>query len=212
MGGEKVRGPEPQEPKEQPGSKDQYNFTDPQSRIMKAGGGKDHFEQACNAQAAVEVGSRLIVGQRVSDAPNDKKELVPTVQAVQTPVVGGVKTVLADSGFYSEKAVQAVEASGETLVMAAVERKNHHRTVEDLEQRADPPLPDPEAGMMETMKWRMSTKAGQAIYKLRQQTAPGSGNETKWRIDAFHADFPIPREAGGLLLGSGTRVRGLAAR
>lgn len=165
-----MRGPQPQEPNEQPGSKDQYNFTDPQSRIMKAGGGKDHFEQAYNAQAAVEVGSRLIVGQRVSDAPNDKKELVPTVQAVQTQVVGGVKMVLADSGFYSEKAVQALEASGDTIVMAAVERKNHHRTVEDLEQRADPPLPDPEAGMMDTMKWRMSTKAGQAIYKLRQQT------------------------------------------
>jgi hypothetical protein len=165
-----VRGPEPQEPNEQPGGKDQYNFTDPQSRIMKAGGGKDHFEQAYNAQAAVEVESRLIVGQRVSDAPNDKTELVSTVQAVQTQVVGGVKTVLADSGFYSQEAVQAVEASGDTLVMAAVERKNHHRTVEDLEQRADPPLPDPEAGMMDIMKWRMSTKAGQAIYKLRQQT------------------------------------------
>ena len=169
-GGQKVRGPEPQEPNEQPGGKDQYNFTDPQSRIMKAGGGKDHFEQAYNAQAAVEVESRLIVGQRVSDAPNDKKELVPTVQAVQTQVVGGVKTVLADSGFYSQEAVQAVEASGDTLVMAAVERKSHHRTVEDLEQRADPPPPDPEAGMMDTMKWRMSIKAGKAIYKLRQQT------------------------------------------
>jgi transposase len=169
-GGEKVRGPEPQEPSEQPGEKDQYNFTDPQSRIMKAGGGKDHFEQAYNAQAAVEVESRLVVGQRVTDAPNDKQELLATVQAVETEVVGEVETVLADSGFYSEAAVKAVEANGHTTVLAAVERKSHHRTVEDLEKRSDPPPPGPEAGMMETMKWRVSTRAGQALYKLRQQT------------------------------------------
>jgi transposase len=168
--GETVRGAEPQEPSEQPQGKDQYNFTDPASRIMKAGGGKDHFEQAYNAQAAVEVDSRLIVGQRVSDAPNDKKELVATVAAVKTEVVGAVAAVLADSGFYSEAAVKAVEADGGPRVLAAVERKSHHRTVEDLEQRADPPPPGPEAGVMETMKWRLSTQAGQALYKLRQQT------------------------------------------
>jgi hypothetical protein len=154
--GEKVRGPEPQEPSEQPEGKDQYNFTDPQSRIMKAGGGKDHFEQAFNAQAAVEVESRLIVGQRVTDAPNDKKELLPTVQAVKTEVVGEVAAVLVDSGFYSEGAVKAVEANGSVTVFAAVERKSHHRTVEDLEKRSDPPPPGSEAGVMEMMKrrWR----------------------------------------------------------
>lgn len=169
-GGEKVGGPEPREPSGQPEGKDQYNFTDPQSRIMKAGGGKDHFEQAYNAQAAVEVDSRLIVGQRVTEAPNDKKELPATVQAVKTEVVGGVKTVLADSGFYSEAAVKEVEAGGGTIVLAAVERRNHHRRVEDLEQRMDPPHPGPEAGVMETMRWRLKTSTGQALYKLRQQT------------------------------------------
>jgi hypothetical protein len=41
----------------------------------------------------------LIVGQRVSDAPNDKQELVPTVQALSPGVAGQIKAVLADSGF-----------------------------------------------------------------------------------------------------------------
>jgi transposase len=168
--GEKVRGPEPQEPSEQPDGKDQYNFTDPQSRIMKAGGGKDSFEQAYNAQAAVEVESRLIVGERVTDAPNDKKELVPTLQAVKSEVVGEVATALVDSGFYSEAAVETVEADGTTTVYAAVDRKSHHRTVEDLEKRCDRPSPGLEAGVLETMRWRVSTAAGKAIYKLRQQT------------------------------------------
>ena len=60
--GKKPRGREPQPPRETPDPKAQYSFTDPESRIMKAGNGQ-HFEQAYNAQAAVnEV--MLIVGQR----------------------------------------------------------------------------------------------------------------------------------------------------
>jgi len=46
--------------------KAQYNFTDPASRIMKAGSG-NHFEQSYNAQAAVDIeGSMLVLGQRVA--------------------------------------------------------------------------------------------------------------------------------------------------
>jgi hypothetical protein len=90
--GEKVGGKAPQAPSPEPAPKDQYNFTDPESRIMKAGSGQ-HFEQSYNAQAAVEVDSRLIVGQRVSQAPNDKQELGPTVTAI-SPAVGTVAAVL----------------------------------------------------------------------------------------------------------------------
>ena len=46
--GKKPRGPEPRPPSEQPDPKAQHNFTDPDSRIMKAGSGQ-HFEQAYNA-------------------------------------------------------------------------------------------------------------------------------------------------------------------
>ena len=60
--GKKPRGPAPTPPSPAPRPKDQYDFTDPESRIMKDGTG---FEQSYNAQAAVEVESRLIVGERV---------------------------------------------------------------------------------------------------------------------------------------------------
>src|ERR1039457_308989 len=71
--GQKPRGAEPTAPSEAPDPKAQYNFTDPESRIMKAGNGQ-HFEQSYNAQAAVDE-QMLIVGERVSVAPNDKEEL-----------------------------------------------------------------------------------------------------------------------------------------
>jgi transposase len=167
--GEPVRGPDPQPPAATPAPKDQYNFTDPQSRIMKAGNG-EHFEQAYNAQAAVETDSRLIVAARVTDAPNDKEQLVPTVQAVPAPVRAQVTAVLADNGFYSAAAVAAVEANGGPTVYAAVEKTGHHRSVRDLEQRAEPPPPSAEAGPVEQMRDRLRTKAGRALDRLRQQT------------------------------------------
>src|SRR5664279_1624289 len=156
-----------------PKASDQYNFTDPESRIMKAGNGQ-HFEQSYNAQAVVEVESRLIVGQRVSQAVNDKQELVPSVAAIGRPVAS-VAAVLADSGFYSATAVQAVERTGEgqptgTTVYAALERKDHHRTVSDLEQKPQPEVPGPEASIDEVMRYRLRSAAGRAKYKLRQQT------------------------------------------
>lgn len=43
--GNKTRGREPQPPSAAPDPKTQYNFTDPQSRIMKAGSGA-HFERS----------------------------------------------------------------------------------------------------------------------------------------------------------------------
>jgi transposase len=171
--GEKVGGKNPQPPKPEPGPREQYNFTDPESRIMKAGGGQ-HFEQSYNAQAAVEVTSRLIVGERVSQAPNDKQELVPTVAAIALQV-GPVAAVLADSGFFSESAVEQIEqapdgAPSATTVYAPMDKSSHHRSVADLEQKHPPDAPPPDASTSERMRHRLKTVSGKALYKLRQQT------------------------------------------
>jgi transposase len=164
--GKKPRGREPKPPKDGPESKDQINFTDPESRIMKSGSG---FEQSYNAQAAVEVDSRLIVGQRVTNAPNDKAELVESFTMIE-PAAGPVGEVLMDNGFLSEAAVTALEAKCPVRVLAAVKRQSHGRSVAQLEKKADPPAPDPQAPFLERMAHRVATKAGRERYKLRQQT------------------------------------------
>ncbi len=109
--GKKPRGKEPKEPESTPGPHDQVNFTDPESRIM-ACGGKTNFEQAYNAQAGVEIQSRLIVTKRVSQAANDKQELGENMRAID-PVIQSVGTILIDSGFVSEAAIKEVEQAGE---------------------------------------------------------------------------------------------------
>lgn len=171
--GKKPRGPEPKPPSDEPAPKAQYNFTDPESSIMKAGNGQ-HFEQAYNAQAAVDQ-AMLIVGERVSTAPNDKRELVPTAAAIPPAVAPQVETILVDSGFYSEAAVQALEQphdgppTGRT-VLAAVEKLSHHKTVADLLPQPEPPAPGPDATAKEVMAHRLKTAAGKTLYRLRKQT------------------------------------------
>lgn len=171
--GKNPRGPKPKPPSGTPEPKAQYNFTDPQSRIMKAGNGQ-HFEQSYNAQAAVDM-SLLIVGERVSAAPNDKRELVPTAAVISPVVAPQVQTILVDSGFYSEAAVQAIEQhpdgtpTGRT-VLAAVQKLSHHKTVADLLPQPEPPAPGPEATAKEVMAHRLKTAHGKMLYKLRKQT------------------------------------------
>src|SRR5438128_4832647 len=64
-------------------SGDQYNFTDPESRIMKnptnAG-----FEQDYNAQEAVDQGRLLIEVWAVFNNPNDSQQGEPTLDAIST--------------------------------------------------------------------------------------------------------------------------------
>lgn len=168
--GKKPRGPEPKAPDPTPGDQDQVNFTDAESRIMIT---KDGFQQSYNAQAGVETASRLIVGPRVSQAPNDKKELGPNLTAVRRHVAPSV--VLIDSGFVSEAAVTAVERDASAqptglTVLAALQREPHGRTVAQLEKRVDPPAPSADAPLAERMRHRTATAAGRALYQLRQQT------------------------------------------
>ena len=119
----KGRKPKPPEEKK-PDKKKQYNFTDPESRIMKAGNGK-HFEQAYNAQGAVDVeGSYLILGRRVSNHPNDKNELIPTLETIPKEI-RTVSDVSADTGFFSEKVVQKFQTKEGPILYIAVEKGRH---------------------------------------------------------------------------------------
>ena len=167
--GEGVRGPDPKPPSATPEAKEQYNFTDPESRIMKAGNGA-HFEQSYNAQAAVDTeGSLLVLGAYVTDAANDKQQLVPAVQSVVAEV-REVTAVLADTGYFSEKAVAVVEGGNGPTAYVAVEKTGHHRTVADLLAPPEPETPTSGPTDREAMRHRLRTATGRAAYKKRKET------------------------------------------
>lgn len=83
----------------QPTEKAQYNFTDPESRIMK---GPEGFVQAYNAQLAVEAKTQMIVGQTVTPAVNDKQPVKPRVKVIEAQAGQKPKALLIDSGYGSE--------------------------------------------------------------------------------------------------------------
>jgi hypothetical protein len=152
----------------------QLNFTDSESRIMKAGTGKT-FEQSYNAEAAVDTeGSMLILGGYVTNHGNDKQELAPCVESVDKEI-RRVNSVTSDTGFYGEEAVKAVEKPDENgkntgpEVYCAVEKTGHHRSVEDLEKKTEPRLKKG-ATAKEKMAHKLRTKVGKAIYKKRKET------------------------------------------
>ncbi|VGO23181.1 transposase [Pontiella sulfatireligans] len=164
----KPRGKEPKPPSAEPPDKKQYNFTDPESRIMKAGNGS-HFEQAYNAQAAVDTETYLIVGQLVTDAPNDKEQLNPVLASIPEEAATP-ESVLTDTGYYSEKAVKDAETGGGPTVYSAMAKGSHHVSVADLEKQPLPTPPPPGAPIKEQMAYRLKTPEGKALYKQRKQT------------------------------------------
>lgn len=151
--------------KAKPKEKDQYNFTDPESRIMK---GADGFVQAYNAQAAVEPDFQLIVGQAVTQATNDKDQLTPMVEVIQEQSGQRPEEILADSGYCSEKNLEALESADqpeqEIIGYIATERLKHGEYKEPCRRG---PLPQG-ATRVDRMRRKLKTKVGKAVYAARK--------------------------------------------
>jgi hypothetical protein len=143
-----------------PKGKMQYNFTDPESRIMP---GADGFVQAYNAQIAVEPDLQLIVGQRVTQASNDKQQLKPTVEAIGEQAGQKPQEVLTDSGYCSDANLKYLEKK-KIEGFIATDRESYRGR-----QQPGPrgPLPQ-EATRVDRMRRKLQTKAGAAIYSRRK--------------------------------------------
>ena len=61
------------------------------------------FVQGYNTQIAVEPLFQLIVGQRVTQAANDKQQLAPLVEKIEEQSGQKPQEVIADSGYCSEQ-------------------------------------------------------------------------------------------------------------
>lgn len=164
--GRKPGGRPPQPPQPGPRDQDQYNFTDPDSRIMK-NSANDGFDQHYNVQAVVDQNSLLIVAPALSNHPNDKQEAEPAVDAIP-PQVGKPKAAALDNGYFSEANVQALEKRGIDPYIATGREPHHQGWRRFLEELPEPPAEN--ASPKVKMAYKLRAEMGQAIYRLRKCT------------------------------------------
>jgi len=165
--GKKPRGPEPKPPTPGPRKKDQVNLTDEESRIMPSS--DKGFIQAYNGQAAVDVATMLIIGSHISQSPNDKQEITPTLASLNElpEQLGEIKAILSDAGYYSDANVASCEQSG----MEPYIPPNRDKHNQPLAERFTDPAPLPEdAEPIDKMRNKLKTIEGRKVYSVRKST------------------------------------------
>ena len=162
----KPRGRMPKPPEPGPSDKDQYNFTDPDSRIMKNSTNQG-VDQHYNVQVANDQESLLIVAHALSNHPNDKQEAIPTLSAI-SPEVGKPKAAAMDNGYFSQTNIQACENLGIDPFIATGREPHHLDWHTFFQEQPEPPAED--ASPKVKMAYKLQTEIGQAIYRLRKST------------------------------------------
>jgi transposase len=164
--GGKPRGRAPKPPTPGARAKDQYNFTDPTSQIMKNSNNAG-FDQHYNVQVAVDQASLLIVAPGLSNHPVDTGEAVPTLNAIPAEL-GKPPAVAMDRSYFSPNNIQELERLGIEPYIATG-REPHYRSWRSF--FAETPAPPPEdASLIVRMAYKLQTDVGQAIYRLRKCT------------------------------------------
>ena len=125
------------------------------------------FEQAYNAQAAVDHDSLLIVGHSLSNHANDQAEVAPTLDSIPS-ALGTPAAAVLDCGYFSEPNINVLKAHGIEPYIATG-RDPHHKSW--AERFVEPTAPPPDdASPKVQMAYKLQTKLGQAIYRLRKST------------------------------------------
>jgi hypothetical protein len=162
--GKKAGGRPPQVPNPDeavPEPKSQRNFTDPESRIMKDGASKS-FEQAYNAQAAVDEEAQVIVASSITQETNDKKQLVPMLEKVQEQTGQMPEKASADSGYFSESAVSDDRVKKIDLYVPPQRQKRS----DAVEKTTDSVSTD--ATKAEAMRKKLKSPEGRDVYAKRK--------------------------------------------
>jgi len=146
-----------------PDDKDQYNFTDPESKIMKAN--NKGWDQCGNAEAAVDSKNQIIVACDVTNQSNDKQQFEPMLQKAQQNIGQdkGIKAASADSSYYSESNVKYAQDKKIDAYIATEKIKHNDREVKCPRGRMPKNLT-----VKQKMARKVRTKKGRETYSKRK--------------------------------------------
>jgi transposase len=148
-----------------PDPKDQINFTDPGSRIMKAS--NKGWDQCGNAQAVTNE-NQIILAADVTDQANDVRQTVPMVDQTRANldaagVTEAIKAALGDAGYSSETNATDLKQRGIDPHLAT-ERLKHHEKVAAAPRGRIPA----DLSAKQRMARKLRTKKGRAMYAKRK--------------------------------------------
>jgi len=148
-----------------PKPKDQINFTDPESRIMKTS--NKGWDQCGNAQAVTNA-HQIILAADVTDHANDVRQVVPMVDQTRANldaagVKDAIKAMLGDAGYYSETNASALGQRGIEAILAT-ERLKHHEKIASAPRGRIPA----NLSAKQRMARKLRTKNGRELYAKRK--------------------------------------------
>ena len=148
-----------------PDPKDQINFTDPESRIMKAS--NKGWDQCGNAQAVTNE-HQIILAADVTDQANDVRQVIPMVDQTRANldaagVKDAIKAMLGDAGYYSETNASALEQRGIDAFLATERLKHHEKMASAPRGRIPANL-----SAKQRMARKLRTKKGREMYAKRK--------------------------------------------
>ena len=129
---------------------------------MPAPGGK-HFEQAYNAQAAVDSAHQVIVAAEVTNEPTDRKQARPMIAQVKANTGKLPRQMSADAGYFSSEAVQTLTSDGIDVYMPPDKTKHGSSLPQAPRGRIPKSLSLPDR-----MRRKLRTKKGRRCYGLRK--------------------------------------------
>jgi transposase len=134
----------------------QYNFVDPDSRVMRDSA-RNCFVQAYNAQVAADSQAQVIVAAELTQQVTDRQQLVPMVRAVRQATGAVPESITADAGYW------------DTLSL-------HHPALEGIDVLVSPDAQTRPSGTSTTpknaealrMRQILASGVGKARYGLRK--------------------------------------------
>ena len=152
--------------KAKPKGKDQYNFTDPESRIMLEGSSKS-FQQSYNCQAVVDDKAQVVVAADVVQQTNDKRQLLPMAERMEENLEGRMpESLSADNGYFKKEHIEALEKKTDLLV-ATGKRKHSDKDEPASQDRSGEERQKPTT--KERMESKLGSEAGKEIYGRRKE-------------------------------------------
>ena len=164
-------GKKPENPPGTPQGKDQYNFTDPESRIMK--NSDKAFVQAYNCQAAVDAEHQIIVAQDVTQQTNDKEQALPMNDLVKANTGQFADQASLDAGYFSDANVTGMESDG-VEVYCSPDRLKHGEHPPAARGRIPKDI-----STQDRMRRKLRTDNGRDIYSLRKETVEPTFGQIK---------------------------------